>query len=248
MLAPTTFDGGGERASKLDITCVPDSGFVARGPVAPQRHRPRDWFVWHFTHKDNLQSITGDGCLLPSSRATPQRSVANEEVKSRRTYQVRPDPSYPLSTVREHVPFYIAAKSPMLYVVTRPGPESYRTQSSDLVFMGLTLGDIVDAGLTWCVSNGNASSRYTQFSHDLVQMGGFVDFDLLCQRMWSETQEDPFRPGRRAAECLVLGRVPLNLVSVIVTRDTGGLGLPKRLFENVGGVRQYRAMREIFYY
>lgn len=65
--------------------------------------------------------------------------------------------------------------------------------------------------------------------------------------MWRNTPEDPYRQGRRAAECLVLGEVPLHLGRVIVTRDAAGLNQPRELFKTVGGTRQYHAMRDIFY-
>lgn len=220
---------------------------MACGEQGPVRERPRDWLVWHFTHRDNLAEICSSGSLLPSSQVQPRRSVANDRVKSRRTYQVKPDEDYPMSTVHDHVPFYIAAKSPMLFVVTSQGREAYRADSRDLVFMGVVLGDLADAALTWCVSDGNAAAAYTQFSRDLDNLGTFVDFDLLCQRMWNNTPDDPDRQSRRAAECLVLGAVPLDLVRVIVTRDATGLAEPKRLFNAVGGARQYHAMRDIFY-
>jgi hypothetical protein len=160
---------------------------------------------------------------------------------------VRPDPDYPPSSVHDHVPFYIAAKSPMLYVVTQSGVESYRAKSTDLVFLGAVLGDLIDAGLTWCVSDGNAASAYTQFTRDVDNLSGFVDFDLLCQRAWNNTREDPYRQGRRAAECLVLGEVPLELIRVVVTRDEADLERPREAFGAVGGERQYNAKQDIFY-
>lgn len=232
---------------KLDLHYMPDSGFMARGAPGPQRERPRDWLVWHFTHMDNIEAIAASGCLFPSSDVAPCRSVANDDVKDRRTYRVRPDDDYPASTVRDHVPFYIAAKSPMLYAVTSPGPQAHKAKSQDLVFMGAVLGDLIDSTLTWCISNGNASSGFTAFSRKLDQIGDFVDFDLLCQKMWYNTIDDPYRQGRRAAECLVLGRVPLQLVSVIVTRNDAELRRARQHLETVGGMRQYRAMRDIFY-
>lgn len=135
----------------------------------------------------------------------------------------------------------------MLFAVTSPGTEPYKALSSDLVFIGVVLGDLIEAGLTWCVSNGNASSGYTQFSRDISTIGSFVDYDLLCQKMWNNTLDDPYRQGRRAAECLVLGEVPLHLSRVIVTRDLAGLTKPRELLKNVGGARQYHAMCDIFY-
>jgi hypothetical protein len=220
---------------------------MARTKPGPQRDLPQDWLVWHFTHRDNLEEICASGWLLPSSQIHPRRSVANEDVKGRRTYLVKPDEDYPESTVRDHVPFYIAAKSPMLFAVTSPGNQPYKASSSDLVFIGMVLGDLIEAGLTWCISNGNASSGYTQFSRDLTKIGSFVDYSLLCQKMWKNTPDDQNRQGRRAAECLVLGGVPLHLSRVIVTRDPAGLTKPGELLKTVGGARQYHAMRDIFY-
>jgi len=231
----------------LDLYYLPASGFMARTKPGPQRERPKDWLVWHFTHRDNLEAICAAGSLLPSSRVDPRRSVANEDVKGRRTYWVEPDENYPESTVRDHVPFYIAAKSPMLFAVTSPGTAPYKASSSDLVFIGMVLGDLIEAGLTWCISNGNASSGYTDFNRDISQIGTFVDFDLLCQKMWKNTPDDLNRQGRRAAECLVLGEVPLHLSRVVVTRDSGGLSQPRELFKSVGGEREYCAMRDVFY-
>jgi hypothetical protein len=231
----------------LDLHYVPASGFMARTKPGPQRERPHDWLVWHFTHRNNLEEICASGSLLPSSRVHPRRSVANEDVKGRRTYRVKPDEDYPESTVRDHVPFYIAAKSPMLFAVTSPGTAPYKALSSDLVFIGVVLGDLIEADLIWCISNGNASSEYTQFSRDLSTIGGFVDYNLLCQTMWNNTPEDQYRQGRRAAECLALGEVPLHLSRVIVTRDPAGLTQPRELLKTVGGARQYHAMRDIFY-
>lgn len=68
-------------------------------------------------------------------------------VKERRASKlVIPDYTYPAKrTVADHVPFYIAAKSPMLFVVTK-GHENYKDGDGDLVFLGLTIGAIVDSG------------------------------------------------------------------------------------------------------
>lgn len=243
----TKRSSAGRAGTRLELYYVPASGFMARTKPGPLRDRPQDWLVWHFTHKGNLEEICAFGSLLPSSRVRPRRSVANEDVKVRRTYLVEPDEEYPEGTVRDHVPFYIAAKSPMLFAVTSPGTQPYKAPSSDLVFIGVVLGDLIEAGLIWCISNGNASSGYTQFSRNISTIGSFVDFDLLCQKIWKNTPDDQYRQGRRAAECLVLGEVPLHLSRVIITRDSAGLIQPQKLLRTIGGARQYHAMRDIFY-
>lgn len=225
---------------------ISPSGFFSRdGGVA--RDRPRDWIVWHFTHMDNLSSIVAGGFLLPDSAVSAPTNVAYSSVKALRAETVvQVDASYPAVRVNEHVPFYIAAKSPMLYVVSR-GHSEYSGGTGPLVFFGVALGDIIDSGATWCVSDGNAAAAFTRFSRDVDTLGNFVDFDLLCQKMWSKTPDDQDRPSRRAAEALVLGPVPLSMVSVVCCRDQARLDQAKDALKNVGGVRNHWVLPDMYY-
>lgn len=219
----------------------PDSGFVGLNG-GPRRDAPRDWIVWHFTHVDNLPGILEEGRLLPDSQVKPVTEVANPEVKERRRHKVvDPRPDYPTSMVSEHVPFYIAAKSPMLYVVcTNHG-------SGPLVHLGVLLGDIIDAGHTWCASDGNAAAGFTQFSCEIGQLGQFVDFDLLCQRDWYNTPEDPDRKSRRSAEILIHGSVPIELISYISCSKKETLSQVQTHFQDVSGIRDYKVRSKLYY-
>ncbi|AHC23834.1 MULTISPECIES: type II toxin-antitoxin system toxin DNA ADP-ribosyl transferase DarT [Mycobacteriaceae] len=230
----------------MNASFFPESGFVGRGK-GPRREAPRDWIVWHFTHIDNLSSVVDAGRLLPDSAVTAATNVANDEVKERRRHKkVDPHTSYPTSMVSDHVPFYIAAKSPMLYVVCR-GHGHYTGGAGPLVNLGICLGDIIDAGLTWCASDGNAAASFTQFSSDLANLGNFVDFDLLCQRDWYNTAEDSDRKSRRSAEILVHGAVPIELVSYVCCSDEDTSAAAATLLDSVGGVRNYIVEQKMYY-
>ncbi|QZA08825.1 DUF4433 domain-containing protein [Mycolicibacter heraklionensis] len=230
----------------MTTAIITDSGFVARGG-GPRREGPRDWIVWHFTHIDNLPGILGQGRLLPDAAVTPATNVANDDVKERRRHkQVNPAPGYPSSMVSDHVPFYIAAKSPMLFVVCR-GYGHYQGGSGPLVHLGIGLADIIDSGHTWCASDGNAAADFTQFSTDLTNLGNFVDFDLLCQREWYNTPEDPDRKGRRSAEVLILGDVPIELITHVCCSNIDTLTRAQTIFKNVGGTRDYIVEPGLYY-
>ncbi|MFI9506877.1 DUF4433 domain-containing protein [Nocardia sp. NPDC052566] len=223
-----------------------NSGFAARGGE-PARENPRDWLVWHFTHITNLSTMVTEQRLLPASKMQSNTNVANKEIKELRTQkQVTPDHHYPTATVSEHVPFYIAAKSPMLYVVCR-GHGEYKEGPDPLVLLGVTLGDIVDAGATWCVSDGNAAATLTRFSRELSTLGEFIDFDLLRQRDWSNTPDDGDRKRRRSAEVLVLAQVPLELVTRVCCSNEATLELAKGHLELVSGMREYGVNPEMYY-
>lgn len=228
-------------------TYIPDSGFTA-GSGAPNRDDAPDWYVWHFTHRDNLASIVAAGGLLAPSAVTPTKNVADRQVKARRDLvAVSPDANYPPGKyVRDHVPWYIAAKSPMLFAVCR-GHRDYSGGADPLIFLGMGLRDLIASGRIWCASNMNAASFDVEFSRDVRGLGSFVDFDLLCAKMWNRTGDDPQRPTRRAAEVLVLDFVPLELVGAVVARTVPALNAARSALRNVGGARDYWHLPQFYY-
>lgn len=230
----------------MKLSFIPESGFVGVGPQGPQIDKPEDWIIWHFTHKANLPAIADVECLRAASAVEPVQNVALNSVKQRRFRTVDLPPPYPACTVNDHVPFYIAAKSPMLYVVNK-GHENYSGGSNDLVFLGARLGDVTSSGVTWCASNANAAAATTQFTTDITALGTFVDFTVLRQRDWYKTTEDPDRMSRRAAEVLVLGEVPLTLVTIVATRSDAVLHEAQAALKTVGGIRQYDCLPELYY-
>ena len=225
---------------------VPASGFVAHND-GPFKEHPEDWVVWHFTHVANLPAIAAAGVMLPDSAVSAEVNVAYDSVKAlRREKVVQPDPAYPRSFVSDHVPFYIAARSPMLYVVCRYG--AHGGGAAPLVFLGARLGDIAATpGLTWCASDGNAAAGFTRFSRDLSTLGSFVDYELLCHRDWENTDDDPNRKSRRAAEVLVHGSLPLELITDVACHNDATCAQAQTLLSGVGGVRQYTVKPEIYY-
>lgn len=224
------------------------SGFAALGSGFPQRATPRDWLVWHFTHSANLSSIVASGHLRASTKQDPLVNVANQDVKAlRRGIKVCPDKAYPMGkSVADHVPFYIAAKPPMLYAVTR-GHQDYRGGCDSLVFMGLPIGSIVNSGIVWCASDANAATDFVRFTRNVELLGNFVDFDLLCEQMWNRTPDDPNRPSRRAAEVLVLDRLPVEMITHVIARTGDTLDEARSAFESVGGSRQYRVEKHFYH-
>src|SRR5688572_14512611 len=127
---------------------IPDGGFTSDAPGGPKADNPLDWYVWHFTHTDNLESIVADGCLRGDGDAPTVTNVGNLGIKAnRKSTIVAPDAEYPKgTTVAEHVPWYLAAKSPMLYAVSR-GHADYNGGTAPLVFFGVRLKDVVNSGL-----------------------------------------------------------------------------------------------------
>lgn len=227
---------------------ISDSGFMADGQTAPSIGSPRDWFIWHFTHIDNLPDIAAANALNAAADGVPRVDVGDTDVKAlRRGRPVHPDSDYPSGRfVSDHVPFYFAAKSPMLYVVSH-GHAGYRGGGDPLVFLGVKLGHLVDSGVIWCASDRNAAAGTASFSREVDDLGSFVDFDLLQQKYWNRIPDDTDRPTRRAAEVLVLGSLPLFLISAVVARSETRLEWARRDLAGAAGSRQYWVIPEFYY-
>lgn len=223
-----------------------DGGFVGYGEY-PRPDNPSNWLIWHFTHVANLPSIAAAQVLKSASDVTPMRNVALSGIKKLREGKlVDPDPEYPTSTVSEHVPFYISAKSPMLYAVCKSHDE-YHGGREPLVFLGVRWGEVIDSGLTWCASDGNASAAITRFSRDVKTIGEFVDFRILQERWWQKNSEDLDQPRRRAAEVLVYRQLPLDFVKVVVACEAGTLAQAQEALADVGGARDYHVRQGMYY-
>lgn len=209
-----------------------DGGFVAVNGD-PRADAPRDWMVWHFTPTENLPGLIAEGGLCCDDDAPEQTgSVANQDVKAGRRARVVAADGYPLGRmVSSHVPFYIAARSPMLYVVERNNTPA---KLDSLVFLGVRIGDVIDAGLEWVASDGNARADITRFSTDIDNLGTFIDFDLMKGKWWNNVPDDMDRMRRRAAEFLVHSKVPLSVVSHVIARTDDTLNTARQALTAAG--------------
>lgn len=218
----------------------PHGELMSVTPGGPLRDRPQDWLVWHMTHVANLNSIAQLGEIRSASQGPPNVNIANLGVKDRRrSVVVNPDSKYPQGvSVSDHVPFYFAARSPMQYAIAQ-GHQNFEDGNDSLVFLGVTLGTIIEAGLTWCASDRNASLATAAFTSDMNGLGSFIDYSLMLERQWASTDQDLDRSSRRAAEFLVLSSIPVSEISLLVVKDPTMLALATEAFTNVSGNRQY---------
>jgi ssDNA thymidine ADP-ribosyltransferase, DarT len=134
----------------------------------------------------------------------------------------------------------------MLFAVTR-GHKDYNGGTESLIFLGLPVGRIVDSGLVWCVSDANAATDFVKFTREVEQIGDFVDFDLLCQKWYGKTSDDQHRPSRRAAELLVLNRIPVSMVTHVAAKTQARLDEAIAMMAFLDGQRQYRVEPGFYY-
>ena len=174
----------------------------------------------HFTHLDNLPDIVAAGRLVCDAQAhqgltrTEVGDVGIKEARRRRAVDAGPG-----GFVGDYVPFYFAGRSPMMYRIACDHrdsvPERYPDGDRPLVYLATTVGAVLDAGLAWVASDGNAATLTTHFSDVPDEVDAMVDWPLMKAAMWRNSDDDPDRQRRRMAEFLVHGWVPLPIVKAV---------------------------------
>lgn len=184
---------------------------------------PRLGLLFHFTHLDNVPAILEQEALLSDTTVAQLGLLANEAgdtaIKERRRMKVVTCP--PGGVVADYVPFYFAARSPMMYVLWQGRVPTFSGDHNDLVYF-VTSADKLQAGnATFAISNRNAAAALADFTNDPAALGdlttaapdsSFIDWPLMNERIWKDTAEDGDRMQRRMAEFLVHERVPLDVL------------------------------------
>lgn len=144
---------------------------------------PRRGLLFHLTHMSNLAPIAQDGVRCDTEVTDTGRrftDVGNQDIKSRR--RVRRVPVPPGGVVADYVPFYFAARSPMLYAIHMGNVDTYTGGQSELVYLVTSIDALVDHRLAAIFTDRNAALEVARFGTDLAIIDKYVDWDLMEAR------------------------------------------------------------------
>ena len=169
----------------------------------------RRGLLYHFTHISNLASIAAEGLFSDAQIETSRRApteVGHADVKRRRRNLAVP--LAPGGCVADYVPFYFAARSPMLFIISKGDVPRYSGGQEEIVYLITSTEKVVEERLPFVFTDRNAALRIADYGNDLQDLDDYVDWDLMEGRMWKNTDEEPDRQERRMAEFLVHGHMP----------------------------------------
>jgi ssDNA thymidine ADP-ribosyltransferase, DarT len=174
--------------------------------------------IYHITHFSHLGSIIREGGLRCDRDAQALCSVpiGHAHIKARRMR--RPVRLHPGGTLGDYVPFYFAPRSPMLYAIDRGAVEGYAGGQTEVVHLVTSVETVSEGRLAWLFTEGHAEIEYTEFFNDLKDLDK-IDWALMHERYWHETNSDPDRKRRRQAEFLVHRFVPWSMVDYVGVRN-----------------------------
>jgi len=183
---------------------------------------PTPTWIYHITPIENLRRMLGGG-ELRAKRALDQEdtgytSIAHQSIQDRRAHT--PVPCGPCGVLHDYVPFYFAARSPMLFAISRGNVEGFTGGQQSIVHLVSTAQAVQAAGLGFVFTDGHGIMAFTEFFDDLAHLDE-VDWPLMEARYWADTDDDLDRKRRRQAEFLVHRRFPVALIQGIGVINEG---------------------------
>lgn len=172
--------------------------------------------IYHITHGRNLAAIIAAGGLwcdaqIAASGVAPL-GIAHQHIKDRRR-ECRV-PCATGGTLADYVPFYFAPRSPMLYAIHTGSVEGYRGGQAGVLHLVAEAETVAASGCVWTFTEGHAEIALTVFYTDLCFLSA-VDWAIMVEQYWHDTDEDGDRKRRRQAEFLVHRFFPWTLITEI---------------------------------
>lgn len=195
---------------------------------------PEQIFLYRIVHWDCLAGVLDRGFhpkRHPEFQLPPKR-IGDFELADKRDRYVLMTPG--AGTIGEHVSFYFAGHSPMLYKI-HTGYGVPQEHQRDIVYICCKLESLVGLGLPYLFTDGQANTsraRTREFTE--LKDRDQLDWNVIPERMWRDTEEDRDRERRKQAEFLVKGHVPVASFLVIYTFDASRQMDAQRLLNERG--------------
>ena len=167
-----------------------------------------------------MESIARYGIFCDTDVGEADRlstEVGQQGIKAKR--RLRGVPIAPGGVVADYVPFYFAARSPMLGSIHKGHVSSYSGGQEEVVYLVTDVERVVEAGLEFVFTDRNAALDVARFENDPTRVGALIDWPLMEARMWNNTSEEPDRMERRMAEFLVHRHVAWDLILGVAAID-----------------------------
>jgi len=144
------------------------------------------------------------------------RVVHNEEVQDKRRLTLLP--CGPRGTIHDYVPFYFGYLSPMLLNLKTGRVPGYTEEQRPLIYLVSNAQAVQESGNGFVFSDGHGLAMFTNWYSDLAHLDK-VDWSVVYERYWKDTNEDLDRQRRKQAEFLVYRFCDWGLIEEIAVID-----------------------------
>lgn len=206
--------------------------------------------ILRFIHIDNLSVCLRRGGLHAPNH-TPSdglvyRTIHNAEIQAKRRQTVIRCGLG--GTVHDFVPFYFGFLSPMMLQLHTGRVPGYAEGQLPLIYLVSTAQAVRESGAEYVFSDGHGIAAYTSWFDSLTELNK-VDWEVVRQRYWRDTDDDLDRQRRKQAEFLVHRFCDWSLIDEIVVIDDEMRGRVESIFgEHPPALRKLVSIRRGWYY
>jgi hypothetical protein len=173
--------------------------------------------IYHITHLNNLASILQSGGLSAKNYLQQQQvnfqDIAYERIQDRRSRISVPCGAG--GVLHDYVPFYFAPRSPMLYAIHKGNVPGCREGQAPILHLECNINNIESAKIPFAFTDGHAAMAYSSFYNELQDLAVAIDWNIMDEEFWNDTDEDGDRKRTRQAEFLVYRFCPWELIGQI---------------------------------
>ena len=106
----------------------------------------------------------------------------------------------------------------MLYAIHRGKVEAYTAGQDQVLHLMTSVEAVAAIGLDYCFTDGHADMAFSEFFLNLADLQR-IDWKIMKDTYWSDTEVDRDRKRKRQAEFLVHQFFPWTLISKIGVMD-----------------------------
>lgn len=188
--------------------------------------------IYHLTHIDNLPTIIEHGAIWSKnhlmSSGLQTINIAHQNIQQRRSQRLVP--CAPYGVLHDYVPFYFATRSPMLYAIYKNRVQDYHGEQDSIIYLVSGIEKLQATKQQFVFTDGHAATDFAQFFVDLADLDQ-IDWGIMKELYWQDTEDDNNRKWRRQAECLVYHSCPLDAFHGIAVKNEFSLNKVKSRLE-----------------
>jgi ssDNA thymidine ADP-ribosyltransferase, DarT len=200
------------------------------------------------TSVNNLPSIIEEGLFSDEavrSRGLLETDIGEDRIKT--TRRTRVVPILPGGMVSDYVPFYFAARSPMLYTINRGSVATYREGQQPIIFLVTNARLLTEHGCQFVFTDRNAYYATAKYEADEARIGDIIDWSLMEGQWWNNTLDEPDRMERRMAEFLVRDSVPFEAIRRIGVKTEAMASRVRQILSTIENSPQVFVTPEWYY-
>jgi hypothetical protein len=177
--------------------------------------KKRPTLIFRITHYNNLEFTLLNGIYCSNSKDADANyiNIGHRNLIDKRGRRVVP--LSPFGVLNDYVPFYFAPKSPMLYSIFKNNIDGFSGSQKDVIYLVSSIETIKDANKEFVFTDGHAYELISKFYNKLNDLNK-IDWKLMGEKYWHNTESDNDRMRKRMAEFLVYQLVPVNCILAIV--------------------------------